>query len=56
MIKPYSLERETFVKRTDRIFFAVRNVWAEMFDFEGDAVGPLVMSFYVKYSRATHNI
>ena len=27
-----------------------------MFDFEGDAVGPLVMSFYVKYSRATHNI
>jgi hypothetical protein len=40
MIKPYSLERETFVKRCDRISFAVRQVWAEIFDFEGDAVGP----------------
>jgi hypothetical protein len=38
-LKPYSLERDIFVKRCDRICFAVRQIWAEIFDsFEGDVV------------------
>jgi hypothetical protein len=49
MIKPYYLEREIFVKRCDRICFAVRQVWAEIFDFEGDAVGPPMISLLLLY-------
>jgi hypothetical protein len=43
-IKPYYLEREIFVKRCNRMFFGVRQIWAEIFDFEGDAVVPLAIS------------
>jgi hypothetical protein len=49
MIKPYYLEREIFVKRCDRICFAVRQIWAEIFDFEGDAVGPPMISLLLLY-------
>jgi hypothetical protein len=48
-IKPYYLEREIFVKRCNRICFAVRQVWAEIFDFEGDAVVPPVISLLLVY-------
>jgi hypothetical protein len=43
-IKPYYPEREIFVKRCNRICFGVRQVCAEIFDFEGDAVVPLAIS------------
>ena len=49
MIKPYYLEREIFVKRCNRICFGVRQVWAEIFDFEGDAVGPPMISLLLLY-------
>jgi hypothetical protein len=44
MIKPYYLEREIFAKRCDRICFALRQVWAEIFDLEGDTIGPPMIS------------
>jgi hypothetical protein len=57
MIKPYYLEREIFVKRCDQICFGVRQVWAEIFDFEGDAVGPPMISLLLLYYIwATHNV
>ena len=49
MIKPYYLEREIFAKRCDRICFAVREFWAEMFDFEGDVVWPPMISLFLLY-------
>jgi hypothetical protein len=49
MMKPYYLEREIFAKQCNRICFAVRQIWAEIFDFEGDAVGPPVISLLLLY-------
>jgi hypothetical protein len=52
MIKPYYLEREIFVKRCNRICFAVRQIWAEIFYFEGDAVGQwLAFYCYIIYNE-----
>jgi hypothetical protein len=49
IMKPYYLEREIFVKRCNRICFAVRQIWAEIFDFEGDAVRPPMISLLLLY-------
>jgi hypothetical protein len=49
MMKPYYLEREIFVKRCNRICFAVQQIRAEIFYFEGDAVVPPVISLLLLY-------